>query len=281
MRLGCCAGLASFVPPTVDATQLDTSAIYQAKVDKVPDVLTRMEQAGCDFAELGVGMVCPEQPESDFEKLKVALEKVELIPECFNSFLPADLKLAGPDRDMERAGDYVEIAAQRVSSLGGQIIVFGSGGARSYPEGFSPDRARTELMEFLNIAGDAAKRHGIQIAIEPLNHKETNLINRVDEALAIAREVDHEAVRVLADFYHFNVEDEPFEHIVEAAEYLIHVHVADTHRLYPGSGDFDFEGLFRTLEEIDYRGRVSIECNFRDFPSEMPKGMEFLRRWIQ
>ena len=280
MRLGCCAGLASFVPPTVDATQLDTSAIYQAKVEKVADVVRLMEEAGCEFMEFGVGMLAPEQPESDFEKFRAALGDTKLVPECYNSFLPADLKVTGPSVDLERAQRYVETAAVRAKSLGGEIIVFGSGGARNYPDGTSAETARAQLIEFLHVAGDAVKAHGIQIAMEPLNHAETNLINRVDEALALAKETDHEAIKVLADFYHFNVEKEPFENLVDAADHLIHVHVADTNRLYPGSGDFDYAGLFHTLEQIGYQGRVSIECNFRDFSAEMPKGMAFLQTFV-
>ena len=42
MKLSCCAGLASFVPQTVDAKQLDTGSIYKAKLEKAPATLKNL-----------------------------------------------------------------------------------------------------------------------------------------------------------------------------------------------------------------------------------------------
>ena len=276
MKLSCCAGLASFVPQTVDAKQLDTGSAYRAKLEKAPATLKTLSEAGCDFFEFGVGMLCPESPKSLFEGFKEMLSDYSLRAECFNSFIPADLKVTGPDVDKARLDNYLANATERAAELGGEIIVFGSGGARGVPEGFSRKRAHDQILEFLEAAGNYAARHGLVIAIEPLNRAETNTINSIAEAVQLAAELDKPEVQVLVDFYHQMLEGEAFDQIVRAGERIVHVHVADTDRLYPGSGEYDYGRFAESLADAGYNKRVSVECNFRDFDKEVPPSIQFL-----
>lgn len=278
MKLSCCAGLASFVPPTVDAKQLDTTSIYRSKLEKAPAVLKILSDAGCDFFEFGVGMLCPESPKVLFEEFKSIIAAFPLKAKCFNSFIPANLKITGPNVDKTILNDYVAQAAERTSEIGGEVIVFGSGGARGIPEGFSHHKAHDQILEFLNIAAQHARQHKVTIAIEPLNRMETNIINSVEEAAQYADEVALPEIKVLVDFYHLMVEKEPFDHIVAAGNRIAHVHVADTDRLYPGSGQYDYRGFAQSLASAGYKGRISVECNFRDFDKEVPQSIHFLRK---
>lgn len=277
MRFGCCVALASFVPPTSGAGQLPVRDAYEARVAAVPKALAALQEAGCDFAELGVGMVAPELPEEAFEEFRRVLRSSPLVVECYNSFIPPDVRLVGPERDPHRIERYVAVAIERVAATGGKVIVFGSGGARRIPEGYPRDAAERELREFLHLAAEHARRHGVIIAIEPLNRSESNVINSVAEAVGWARRVDREEVRVLVDFYHLTVEGEPFSHIAEAGRCLAHVHVADTGRLYPGSGSYDYGGFFAALHDAGYDERLSVECNWRDYEREVVTAMRFLR----
>ena len=276
MKLSCCAGLASFVPQTVDAKQLDTGAAYKAKLEKAPATLKTLSDAGCDFFEFGVGMLCPESPKFLFEGFKDLVADYPLRAECFNSFIPADLKVTGPDVDTVRLDNYLVNATERAAELGGEIIVFGSGGARGVPEGFSRKRAHGQILEFLEAAANYAGEHGLVIAIEPLNRSETNVINSIAEAVQFADELGRPEVQVLVDFYHQMLEDETFDEIVRAGERIVHVHVADTDRLYPGSGKYDYGRFAKSLADAGYNKRVSVECNFRDFDQEVPQSIQFL-----
>ena len=278
MKLSCCAGLASFVPQTVDAKQLDTGAAYKAKLEKAPATLNTLSDAGCDFFEFGVGMLCPESPRSLFERFKALVSDYSLRAECFNSFIPADLKVTGPDVDKVRLDNYLAAATERAAELRGEIIVFGSGGARGVPEGFSRERAHDQILEFLEAAANYAGKHGLVIAIEPLNRSETNVINSIAEAVQLADELMQPEVQVLVDFYHQMLENEPFDEIVRAGERIAHVHVADTDRLYPGSGKYDYGRFAKSLADAGYNKRVSVECNFRDFDKEVPQSIRFLHK---
>ena len=277
MKLSCCAGLASFVPATGGAGQSNATSIYQSKLEKAPSVLKTLSDAGCDFFEFGVGMLCPESPKSMFEEFKSIVAESSLEAECFNSFIPAHLKITGPDADQTVLSDYTAHAAERASELGGEVIVFGSGAARAVPEGFSRAKAHDQILEFLNIAATHARKQGVTVAIEPLNRNETNIINSVAEAVEYADEIGLPEVEVLVDFYHMMVEGESFDEVVNAGERIVHVHVADTGRLYPGSGQYDYQEFAACLAYAGYNKRVSVECNFQDFEAEVPQSIRFLR----
>ena len=59
MKLSCCAGLASFVPQTVDAKQLDTGSAYKAKLEKAPATLKTLSEAGVRFFRVRRGDALP------------------------------------------------------------------------------------------------------------------------------------------------------------------------------------------------------------------------------
>jgi sugar phosphate isomerase/epimerase len=97
--------------------------------------------------------------------------------------------------------------------------------------------------------------------IEPLNRSEASMVNRVEQAVEIARRVNNSRVLALADFYHMNIEERDLaQPILEAGPLLGHVHIADNNRLQPGKGMLDFRTPFAALQQIDYQGYVSIEC---------------------
>jgi sugar phosphate isomerase/epimerase len=277
MRFGCCVPLGTFVPPTAGATQLDEQEALETRMRQLQEAIRVVEDAGCDFLEFGVGVVAPERPEPVFERLQATLKSTSLVPECFSSFIPPDIALVGAARDRGRIEAYVAVASRRVAALGGKIIVFGSGKARSIPPGMSPETAEAQLLEFLNLAADHARANGIRIAIEPMNRQESNVVNSLAEAVSLAERVNRAEIGVLVDFYHLDEEKEPLEHISRAGKRLIHVHVADTGRLFPGSGSYDYPGFWRALREAGYDARVTIECNWRDFPAEAGPAMRFLR----
>lgn len=277
MRFGCCVPLGTFVPPTGGATQMDAQNALDTRLRQVQEAIRLVEDAGCDFLEFGVSVVAPEEPEPAFERLQAVLRGTHLVPECFSSFIPPDIALVGDARDRKRIEAYVAVSARRVAALGGKIIVFGSGKARSIPPGVSRQMAEAHLLEFLNLAADQARANDIRIAIEPMNRSESNVVNSLAEAVALAERVSRAEIGALVDFYHLDCEKEPMDHIRQAGKRLIHVHVADTGRLYPGSGSYDYPGFWSALRGAGYDGRITIECNWRDFSKEVAPAMRFLR----
>lgn len=226
-----------------------------------------LADAGYDYIELGVRpALMPEAPEAEFEATARRIDAAPLPVAALAGLLPGDLKVVGPAVDWGRLSRYVETAVRRARRIGARILVFGSGPARSVPDGFPVQRAWAQVLDFLKMGGDAAARHHITLAVEPIRKAETNLLHLVSEGLALARQVDHPHVRCLADFYHMAEEGEPMEAIDPVGDWLVHAHIATPWgRKVPGSDRTDFSGFFAALRRIGYASGVSVECHYDDF----------------
>jgi sugar phosphate isomerase/epimerase len=238
-----------------------------------------LKAAGYDYIELAVGTVKPKELDWDgLETLLAQLAEAGLPCDAWNCLLPGELKVTGPDVDLQAVSDYIDLAFIRISKLGGRIIVFGSGGARRIPEGWPRDEAEAQLRAFLRLAASHAADHNLGIAIEPLRSAESNVINTVAEGLEYVRAVQSCRVQVLMDYYHLVEEGESLEVVQQAGNSLVHVHVATPgSRKAPGLEEYDFVPLMRALKESDYKGRISIEGGWNDLAAEAARALEVLK----
>ncbi|NLG28204.1 MAG: sugar phosphate isomerase/epimerase [Chloroflexi bacterium] len=234
---------------------------------------------GYDYVELGVsGTLVPLEDDAAYAPTGAILQTLLPPVRAFNLFLPGSVKITGPDVNWDLVQHYCRRAMQRARDAGASVIVIGSGGARRVPDGYSHALAWGQLVRAFNIAGDEAVKQDITIAIEPLNTKECNIINSYLEGVQLAKDVDHAAVRVLADIYHFVMDAEPIDDILAGPEWLAHVHLADTGRRFPGSGTYPLPRLFAILKDIGYTGMASVECSWGpDYTDETNRALGFLR----
>lgn len=235
------------------------------------------QAAGFDYVECTVVSLLPEATEEFFAPI---LEKYEASPipvRACNIFLPGDLKVVGPALDQERIHNYVQTAMRRVMLIGAKVVVFGSGKARMVPDGFDRDVAEAQLVDFLQLAANEADEHDLTVVIEPLNRRESNILNSVAEGATLAERVERSSIRTLADFYHIEEESEPLDNLIAHKDQLAHVHVADTGRRAPGTGSYPYTEFVQKLRDADYDGMVSIECRWEDFATEAAPANAFLR----
>lgn len=227
-------------------------------VDALPDAAA----AGFDFAELPVSSLAPEKDEADFALIGQRIRSASLRVEVFSIFLPGKLKVTGPAVDLEAVRRHMEVALRRAAEVGAVMMVFGSGGARKIPEGFSVERGWSQLAEAARMAADIADRYGMTLAMEPLLKRACNFFNRVDQGIAFVDRIGHPRLRLLADIFHMHKEQEPFAHIVTAGKRLAHIHV-DTPSL-PETAEgvkYDFQEFFAALRQAGYADRVAVEDN--------------------
>ncbi|MGK5521814.1 TIM barrel protein [Micromonospora sp. URMC 107] len=136
---------------------------------------------------------------------------------------------------------------------------------------FEPPRSsagdRQVLVDALGELGEHARAEGVALFLEPLNRYEDHMVNRLDDAVALCAAVGLPSVRVVADTFHMNIEEDDVHRALRAAApYLGHVQVSDSNRYQPGAGHLDWPALVRTLLEIDYRGWLALECRLRGDP---------------
>ena len=237
-----------------------------------------VHRAGFDYLEAGVTSLIPDEDDASFAPILAKYQASPVPVAAFNLFLPRDLKIVGPEIDQPRLERYVSRALTRIQMVGATMAVIGSGGSRSVPDGFSREQATEQIVRFLNLVADSAEQTDVTIVIEPLNRKESNIINSVAEGVMFARQVNRPSIQVLADFYHMDEDSEPLTEITVNAEWLKHIHVADTGRLAPGTGSYPYTEFVDQLRHMGYDGMVSVECSWKDFEAEAPASVEFLRR---
>jgi len=179
--------------------------------------------------------------------------------------------------DVKGVCDYVRSLFDRAERVGGKVITFASADARWVPDYFPFKRALAQLIDFLKFSADEAAERGLAIVVEPVNEMECNIINNIDDGVELVREVDKPNVGLMVDFYHMiRVGEEP-EDILKAGPLMGHVHAADTGRMYPGSGFYDYPRLLSSLGKIGYDGRISFECRYDDFERDSKSALEFMR----
>jgi sugar phosphate isomerase/epimerase len=129
--------------------------------------------------------------------------------------------------------------------------------------------ARRVLVDTLGMAAQKAAQQGVRLALEPLNRYETDIVQTMQEGLALVDEVGHSHLGLLLDTYHVNIEEVSLYDCFRqaaAAGRLWHVHLGDSNRLPPGQGHIDFPGIIATLREIGYQGYLSAELLARPDP---------------
>jgi len=235
-----------------------------------------LREIGFAFVEGSVGRdLMPGSPDTAFARKMKEFDTCRLPVISCNGFLPGTLKVTGLSAKPDTVLHYAEVAFRRAKSVGIRFVVFGSGGARSIPEGFDPKLARAQFISLLKEMGPIARKYGVTIAIENLQKSEVNFINTVGEALSIAREVDDPNIRLLADIFHMMRENEGPEVLEKAGKYLVHCHIAELReRTAPGMAGDDFRPYFAALKKIRYRGGISIEGSWKT--GDLPKAFQVM-----
>jgi len=233
-----------------------------------------------EYIECGVeNLLAPTQSDETFQNNLQKIHTNNLTLYSCNNFIPATLKSVGPDAVPDKIMAFAKVTFQRAKIAGIKIIVFGSGVSRKIPDGFDRQKARDQFIDLLKHLAPLAQQYDIIIAIEPIRSQETNFINTVKEACEIARLVNHKNIRVLADFYHMACEGESPESIVQAGNLLVHCHIAEkTNRAAPGVNKDDFTPYFKALHQINYQGRISVECSWTNFEKEAPEAISTLKK---
>jgi D-psicose/D-tagatose/L-ribulose 3-epimerase len=110
-----------------------------------------------------------------------------------------------------------------------------------------------------NVARYAAER-GVSLGVEAVNRYETYLINLAEQANTMLDRVGEPNVFVHLDTYHMNIEEKGFyEPIVATGPRMHYIHLSESDRGTPGTGNVHWDEVFRSLKAIDYDGYLVME----------------------
>jgi len=233
-------------------------------------VVSSLKEAGFEYIESGTAAVLkPAESQSAFEDGWAAIRDVALPVEALNVFIPPHLKITGESPDTATVVHYATTALTRAGQAGIPVIVFGSGGARAVPEGFSHAVATQQIEDFLKELAPVALENRVTITVEPLRVPECNILVTVAEAAAMVRRIEHPAIRLLVDAYHWYSNDNDAQSIADSGDLLRHAHIATLpNRMAPGHEPFDFAPFIAALRAARYNARLSIEANVLETPED-------------
>ena len=190
--------------------------------------------------------------------------------------------LTSPDDSIRVATiDYARRLADLCSALGGTIMVWGSPQQRSLEDGWDYGESVERAVEILQPAAEHCAAHGITIAMEPLASTETNFLNTAEETAALLDIVDHPNLQLHLDVKAMSSEKKGLGDLVrDNASRIAHYHANDPNLLGPGMGEVDHAPAALALQEIGYRGWISVEVfKYEPGPDEIARlSMEYLQR---
>lgn len=235
-----------------------------------------------DFAFIEENIQTLLVPEADDEAFQRRLAIVKGLGKpvyAANRLLPADLRPVGPNVDEARLTRWLETVMARAEQAGVKIIVWGSGASRKLEEGWSRADAREQFIAAVAKAAPMAARHGVTIVIEPVCRHDSNFIRSLAEGADIVEQVNQPSVRLLADFWHMIIEDEPPSEIVRYRDIIEHVHLSELgmDRGEPGRRGDDLRAYLAALKEAGYEKGLVIESFWNDLARESRSGLQHLR----
>jgi sugar phosphate isomerase/epimerase len=219
-----------------------------------------MANLGYDAVELGA-----ELPLAEARETRELIEGAGMAVSSICPSFTAERDLAYPDPEVrENAVRYIRVLADLASAVGAPLIIVApTAFLRSRPLASEEEEWRWAL-ESIRAGGEYAEALGVDLTLECRNRYGTYLLNRLEQAARLWREIGLPNGGVMADTYHMNVEERSLpEAIRETRDLLNHVHLSDSNRAAPGQGHIDFGPILQALVDIDYPGYLTFELDAR------------------
>lgn len=135
---------------------------------------------------------------------------------------------------------------------------------------------RKRSAEMLRKAAEYAAEANIMLCPEALNRFECYLYNTMADLKTLVTAVDHPNLGAMYDTHHSNIEEKSQSAALRTiAPYLKHVHISENDRGTPGSGQVQWEEVFKTIRDIEYDGWLTIEA----FSTIIPEFANAINVW--
>ncbi|HEX8607491.1 MAG TPA: sugar phosphate isomerase/epimerase family protein [Pedobacter sp.] len=238
------------------STWLWTSPFQTSSID---ELFSKVASMGYEYVEIAV-----EDPALiDGTAVKAGLAKYKLKAIVCGAF--------GPTRDLtnedpavhQTSFDYIEACLDFCKMWGVKFFAGPMYSAVGKARMVSPEQREKEwqlAVYNLRIVCDMAASRDLEIALEPLNRFESDLINTADDVLRLVTDINHPAAKIVLDGFHMNIEEPDIVAAIKlAGDLLIHIQVSENYRGTPGTGQTNWAAYKEGLEAINYKGVISIE----------------------
>ena len=177
----------------------------------------------------------------------------------------------GPDRNIcssnleprENAREYILWLIDAASQLGSETVcgpMYSSVGKDHIEDPVERQKEWQRAVSGIREMAEAAQKKGVNLALEPLNRFETDMINVVSQGLKFIGETGMENVGFHLDTFHMHLEEkDSADAIRKAGKKIFHFHACENDRGVPGTGQVRWNEIAEALKEINYQGPIVIE----------------------
>jgi len=177
---------------------------------------------------------------------------------------PAGLSISTRDDAVRRRSIEVMLALiDQCAELGGRYLVHGSPHQRRVEPGETRAAALARAQDSFAAVAERAEKAGVVYCIEALSAEQTPLINTLEEAARIVKDIGSASIKSMLDCSAAGrMEKQPLAALVERwlpEGVIAHVQLNDRNRRGPGQGEQKFAPLFAALRRHRYDGDVAVE----------------------
>lgn len=235
----------------------------------------KIKELGFDTVEIPV-----EDPSLiDVKKVKEALDANELKPSICIVF-GDDKDLTSKDTSLHKnCFEHAERCFLLAAELGVDFVAgplyAAVGKARLAPAEEKKKEWERSVYNLRKLSA-IGRNHGLNIALEPLNRFESDLINTTDDVVRLLDDINEGNMKIILDSFHMTIEEQDIRKAINTAgNRLIHVQVSENHRGIPGTGLTPWSEFARGLEDVNYNGAIVIES----FTPENPQLAAAVNIW--
>lgn len=201
----------------------------------------------------------------------MASEGLEFVGLHWLMVAPKGLHVTTPDNAL-RAKSWLHIRnlVDLCADLGPNgVMVFGSPFQRATTGGLTRAEATARYADGLAEVAPHALERGVTILVEALPKAQCDVVQTLEEAVGIVKQIDSPAIRTMFDTHNAVDELEPHAVLVDRYyEYLRHIHVNEMDGKHCGKGDYDFKPVLEVLIRKGWPRWVSLEAFDFSFGAE-------------
>ncbi|MCB0853230.1 MAG: sugar phosphate isomerase/epimerase [Bacteroidetes bacterium] len=239
-------------------------------------ILEKIKAAGYDGVEVPIGDTGTDR----YQKLGKKLKELELDCTAVTSVFEAENPASSDPKVRARAVDQMKWRMDMGKELGVEVIGGPFHSAFAYFSGEPPrEDERKWSTEVMRKAAEYAETVDIVLTPEALNRFECYLYNTLDDISVLIKDVDHPNLRMIFDSHHAHIEEKnSADSIRKHASLIGHVHISESDRGTPGSGQVRWDDVFQSLREIGYDNWLTIEAFSRN-KAEFASGINVWRNF--
>jgi D-psicose/D-tagatose/L-ribulose 3-epimerase len=227
-------------------------------------ILRKIKEAGFDGVEVPIFA----GDNAHYQKLRKELDNVGLGCTTVTVVGP-EANPISPDASVRKAA--VERLAQVIEQnaiLGSQRLCGPFHSPLAVFSGVPPtDDEKKRAADVLRQAAEVAKKHNVTLCIEYLNRFECYFLTTAADAKKLVQAVNHPSFRTMFDSFHAHIEEKSQGGAIRTvADVMAHVHISENDRGTPGTGQVNWDEVFKGLRAAKYDGWLVIEAFGRALP---------------